>query len=163
MKTRYNTQVPVYYGVMYMQIEQLLMRNLMRAYSSTRRFPKADKRQNVTGRGYGHILDLLWIDEGISQQQIAEKLDIRQQSVSEAISLMEQQSYITKMPSPNDKRVTLIYITEDGIRHRKKLAEERRMHAQKVFSVFSEEEKITLLDLLEKLNKSLAEEGGDIP
>lgn len=145
-----------------MSIEQLLMKNLMRAYACSKRFPNADKGHKNIGRGYGHILDLLTIDEGISQQQIAEKLSIRQQSVSEAISLMEQQSYITKAASPSDKRVTLIYITEEGIQHRIKLAEERKKHAQKVFSVFSEEEKKVLLALLEKLNKSFVEEG-DVP
>lgn len=140
--------------------DQLLMKNLMRAYHSVRRTrSNADNAHTQIKRGYGYILDILDMDEGINQQKIAEMIGIRQQSVSEAVSIMEQQGYITKAVSPNDKRVTLIYITEEGNEHRKKLAARRLAHAQKVFSIFSDDEKTVLLNLLEKLNNSLAEEG----
>ncbi len=136
--------------------EQNLMRNLMRACASARRHPQRTAGPHPhRGRGFGHILDLLAEGEGVSQQQIADALSIRPQSVSEAISTLEERGLIRKEPSPRDKRSTLIYITEQGIARRAELAEERKAHAIRFFSVLSDEEKETLLRLLEKLNESV--------
>lgn len=96
-------------------IEQKLMKNLMRASATVRRRPRPeDGCKHPKGRGYGHILDLLVAGEGFSQQQIADALDIRPQSVSEAVSIMETQGFVRKEANENDRRVTLVHITEQG-------------------------------------------------
>lgn len=150
--------------------EQYLMRNLMRTCAAARRphkssFCEADKagkpRRGVAReldlgkrppRGFGHILDLLSVDEGMRQQQIAECLGIRPQSVSEAISAMESRGYIRRETSPSDRRVTLIYLTEEGLVRRAEIAGEREIHAKSFFAVLSDGEKEELNRLLEKLN-----------
>ena len=136
-------------------IEQKLMRNLMRASASVRRHPRPEEgHRHHKGRGYGHILDLLADGEGISQQQIADALGIRPQSVSEAVAIMEDQGFVRKEANKNDRRITLVYITEQGGIRREELAQERAQRAKRLFSVLSESEKEQLLQLLEKINLS---------
>ncbi len=133
--------------------EQQLMRTLLRACASVRRQPHHTDGQSPTAkpRGFGHILDLLVEHSGISQQQLADSLRIRPQSISEAIGILESRRLIRKEASPTDRRVTLIHITEEGRAHATVLAEERRQHAQHFFSVLTEEEKDSLLQILTKL------------
>lgn len=140
-----------------MIIEQRLMRNLMRACGASRRLKgKSEDSAMPKGRGFGHILDLL-SEEGMSQQQIAAALDIRAQSVSEAIAVLESRGFIRKEASPTDKRMTLIFITPEGENRRREIFEERKAHAIEFFSVLNEEEKEQLLHLLEKMNSAHAD------
>jgi len=135
-----------------MILEQKLMRNLMRAAGTARRHRQSDGANSQhRGRGFGHILDMLSA-EGISQQQIADNLGIRPQSVSEAVTTLESRGYICRRPSENDKRKMLIFITEEGAKHREEIAKERLVHSQQFFSALTQEEKAQLLTLLEKLN-----------
>jgi len=135
-----------------MILEQKLMRNLMRAAGTARRRREGDNPNSQhKGRGFGHILDMLGTD-GISQQQIADNLGIRPQSVSEAVTVLENRGYICRRPSESDKRKMLIFITEEGLNHREEIAKERLVHSQQFFSTLTQEEKAQLLTLLEKLN-----------
>lgn len=136
-----------------MDVNQQLMQNLKRACASVRRHPHGHHgRHHSKHRGFGHVLDLLSETNGISQQQIADTLGIRPQSVSEAITILEGRGFIRKETSEKDRRVALIYLTEQGQLHASELAQERADHAERFFSVLSDDEKETLLALLTKVN-----------
>lgn len=136
-----------------MSIEQELMALMKRSHALARRKPQ-DGQSGCHGRqrGAGHILDLLAEQSGVSQQYLAARLDIRPQSVSEAIALLEERGYVRREASASDRRVTLIHLTEAGRIHAADLAQERRAHAIRFFSVLTEAEKETLRALLTKLN-----------
>ena len=141
-----------------MTIEQELMRNLHRASAATRRHSyKSSEEPHHRNRGFTHILDLLNEGEGKSQQQLADTLHIRPQSVSEALAILESRGYIDRKPSTQDKRITLVYITPQGLERRAALAQERKEHAMTFFSVLTEEEKQSLLSLLHKINHTVQE------
>lgn len=146
--------------------EQYLMRNLMRTCAVVRRPHKSSSDEKSVGkktpRGFGHILDLLSVEEGMSQQQIADTLGIRPQSVSEAIVAMESRGCIRKETSASDRRVTLIYLTAEGAQRREELAREREIHARRFFSVLDEAEKKELNRLLEKLNCAFSDREEDV-
>lgn len=153
--------------------DEMLMKNLIRTSTHARRPPmhkdeaenlqapdekKKGHRHPPMGRGFGHILELLVPGEGVSQQWIADKVGIRAQSVSEAIMTMEKRGFVRREASQADRRVMLIFITEQGVEHRKKAAAERSRHAREFFSVLTEEEKEVLFGILEKLNQEKQEE-----
>ena len=147
-------------------MEEKLMRSLMRAAGTARRHPhtatRTEGENNLPkGRGFGHILDILSA-EGVSQQFIADTLGIRPQSVSEAVTVLENRGLVTKQPSEADKRKMLICITQQGIDHREKMAQHRRQHAQKLFAVLSEEEKTQLMQLLDKISAAYDDNGGTL-
>lgn len=130
-----------------------LMRLLMRTSSEARSKPKKAEGDPIRKpSGMGHILDLLQKEKGLSQQEIAARLGIRPQSVSEAVTRLEQRGLIYKETDANDRRATRIFITQEGITRRSELVKLRTAHAEAFFSVLTEEEKAQLANLLQKLN-----------
>lgn len=89
--------------------------------------------------------------EGIRQKNIAEKVGINQSSTSELINKLESDGYIQRTVDPQDKRATLLFLTEKGQARAAEVEDEREALFEGTFSVLTEEEKQTLSDLLDKL------------
>lgn len=102
-------------------------------------------------RGRGRILSILKDSDGITQREIAERLDIRPQSLSEALALLEDDGLARKEANPSDKREMLVYITEEGLITEQRLRESREKRAAEYLSILSSEEKATLFSILSKL------------
>ena len=136
-----------------------LMRQLQRIIALYRRGLPSPEESNATVQptapchhGTGRILSkLVHQGDGISQAMLAEKLNIRPQSLSEALSKMEERGWIARRPNPSDKRGTLVYLTEEGRAQETHLAERRSRAADHLLSSLSDEEKISLAALLDKI------------
>lgn len=132
------------------------MRNIMHIASNARRSMKLPHEGNCRRfRGFGHILDLLAENDGLSQQQIAAALDIRPQSASEAIAGMEQQEFVERRINAQDRRSSFVYITPKGAEQQKRLQAERIRNAQRIMAPLTEEEKEILMGLLTKITSAL--------
>ena len=141
-----------------MELEHEIMKSIIRlASGGRRRFREPHKPGSHKFHGYGHILDLLSRNDGLSQSQIAEELGIRPQSASEAIASMEGQGLLEKRPNALDKRCWLVYITPAGRQRQIDLRNERIENARRIFAPLAEEEKTTLLHLLDKAATVLQE------
>ena len=139
-----------------MELDHTIMRRVMRIASQSRRKPPHTHGADAHKcRGFGHILDLLSQNDGLRQQQIAELLDIRPQSASEAIANMEQAGLIRREPDVQDRRSSRIYITPEGQQRQAELLARRIENARRVMAPLTEEEKETLLALLEKVTEAL--------
>lgn len=103
-------------------------------------------------KGYGYALELLDSENGLSQQQLADRMNIRPQTVSEMLCGLEKSGWIAKLPCAQDKRSVEIFITEEGIKARNCLRELRAAKADACFGILSEEEKDSLLAVLKKLS-----------
>lgn len=141
-----------------MELEHEIMKCVVRIASGGRRRPhqgpSADKPRFW---GYSRVLDVLSKNDGLSQRQIAEVLCIRPQSASEAIASMEGQGLIEKRVNEHDKRSSLIYITQAGRQRQIDLRNERVENARRMFETLNEQEKDTLLTLLNKVASTLQE------
>ena len=91
-------------------------------------------------------------DGGVRQKELTEELKIRPSSVSETISKLEHDGYVKRKVDPDDKRATLITLTEVGQARAAELADERGAKLSKVFEPLTDEEKEQLILLLEKLS-----------
>ncbi|MCP3740368.1 MarR family winged helix-turn-helix transcriptional regulator [Rossellomorea sp. BNER] len=60
------------------------------------------------------IMALLWEREGISQNEIATKLNKDKSGVTRMLSTLEKKGYIRRVICPNDRRSVEVYLTEDG-------------------------------------------------
>ena len=141
-----------------MELEHEIMKCVVRIASGGRRryhhTPGADKPRFW---GYSRVLDVLSKNDGLSQREIAEVLCIRPQSASEAIASMEGQGLIEKRVNEQDKRSSLIYITQAGRQRQIDLRNERVENARRMFEVLTDQEKETLLELLNKAASALQE------
>lgn len=139
-----------------MELEHSIMGRIMRIASHSRRKPPHPPRGEFPKHhGFGRILDLLSKNDGLRQQQIAELLDIRPQSASEAVANMEQAGLIRREIDAQDRRSSRIYITPEGQQRQSEILAQRIENARRVMSPLTDEEKQTLLTLLEKVTDAL--------
>lgn len=139
-----------------MELEHSVMERIMRIASQSRRKPPQPPRGDAPKcHGFGRILDLLAENDGLRQQQIAELLDIRPQSASEAIANMEQAGLVCRAADEQDRRSTRVYITAEGQKLQTESLNWRIANARRVMAPLTEEEKETLLALLEKVTDAL--------
>jgi len=130
-----------------------------------RAFHTVAEQQDVSfasehGRGHGKILRALEHSDGMTQKELAERLGIRPQSLTDALMRLEQQGAITRTRSERDKREQQVHITESGRARARHVTELHQKAAQMVLSSLSEEEKRQLSDILNKLVASSEETEG---
>ena len=110
------------------------------------------------GQGRGRMLGLL-LDHGeMSQSQIASLLGIRPQSLSEMLAKTEADGMIERRQSEEDKRQTIVSLTELGKSRVQTFRENHRKHAAEFLEPLTDEEKNALAELLRKLIEAKKEE-----
>ena len=116
-------------------------------------------------RGQGRILSLLRLTPEISQNELANILDIRPQSLGELLAKLERRGYITRTPSTTDRRAMDIRLTEAG-RAAADLPDEPADLAS-AFDCLTDDEQAKLGEYLErliaKLEQQLAAAETDFP
>ena len=128
-----------------------LIRQMQRVLALYRRTNASGEESNGH-HGTGRILSkLVHQGDGISQAALAEKLNIRPQSLSEAINKLEERGLICRLPNPQDKRGTLVYLTEEGRQREAEMAERRRQTADSLLSGLDEADRQALAALLDKI------------
>ena len=115
---------------------------------------KRNKKQNpemksIT-KGQGRLIGLLKRKDGFSTKELSEILNISVTSLNETLNKLEQQNFIKKVPSPKDKRVLLVELTEEG-----RAIEFKNHEDIDIFDTLSEEEKENLNEYLNRLTVSL--------
>ena len=137
--------------IMKKTIDEQLFEQVMRAPRSVRRktfefpFPRpffVRERLLVIADSY---------DGAVRQKNLVEELDISPAAVSELVTKLERDEYVRREVDPDDKRATLIKLTDLGKAMAAELADERNERFSKAFTVLSAKEKDQLLKLLEKL------------
>lgn len=108
--------------------------------------------------GRVRLMNMLMEHGAMSQREIADKLDIRPQSLSELLVKMEADGMISRRQAEEDKRVSVVELTEAGRERLVVMREENRVHAEKILSPLSECEKDELYSILKKLTEKETEE-----
>ena len=146
-----DNQVPIdYKGGSSMSNDELIrrMHRVLALYRRSNTFAEDSGCHHGTGR---ILSKLVYQGDGISQAALAEKMNIRPQSLSEALAKLEERGLIRRSPNPQDKRGTLVYLTEEGREQEAELAERRRQTADSLLGSLTESEKETLALLIDKI------------
>lgn len=106
-------------------------------------------------RGQGRILAMLKIRDGIATKELSYLLGIRTSSLNEALAKMERAGLITREPSPEDGRIMLVTLTEEGA-----ATDQVEPEATGLFASFTEEEKQQFGDYLDRLIAAIEQEQG---
>ena len=100
----------------------------------------------------GILLAVLEAGEGGARQKdIAEKIGINPSSLSEQIDRLEADRYLERIANPDDRRSTLLVLTEKGKARAWEVADERAKRAKALCGNLTEDEIDQLIALLEKL------------
>lgn len=116
-------------------------------------------RHIAEGKGsQKRILMILKEAPGITQRELTERLGIEPGSASEVIGKLEASGLILRTVSEADRRTTDIHLTEIEGEVADEAYSQRELRHERMFACLSEQEKQTLLGLLEKVNASWDEQ-----
>ena len=115
---------------------------------------KRNKKQNpamksVT-KGQGRLIIFLKRKDRLSTKELSEILNISVTSLNETLNKLEQQNFIRKVPSEQDKRILLVELTEEG-----RALEFKNHDDIDIFDSLSDEEKENLNEYLNRLTMAL--------
>lgn len=102
-------------------------------------------------KGGGRILFELSKENGLSQKELATRMQIRPQSLTGVLEKLETEGLIDRVRSTTDKREQNVFITESGKKQCSVVYGCRCEAASKLMSPLSEEEKEELDKLLGKI------------
>ena len=110
------------------------------------------------GRGSQRRILIMLLEAGtITQRRLTEGLGIQPGSASEVLAKLEKGGLITRTASSADRRTTDIALTDQGKSMAQEALRQRQTRHEEMLSVLTEEEKNTLLSLLEKVNNDWRE------
>ncbi|GAY73434.1 MarR family winged helix-turn-helix transcriptional regulator [Lentilactobacillus kosonis] len=112
------------------------------------------QQQQDNSRGRARMLQAISENNGVTNSQLSEILDIRPSSVSIQVKGLEFDGFIERKESQEDKRVSLIYITSKGnqvLEHQSSMVDES---TEKLMSLLTDDEQVELTRILKKLTIS---------
>ena len=120
----------------------------LRHFMHLMRVASADPQGRNAFSGQGRVLKLLSLQDGVTQKDLAAVLGIRSQSLAELLSKMEAKGLVSRAPNPQDKRTSIVTLTDGG-----KAAAKEHDTAEEFdpFSALSERERVGLAGFLDKL------------
>ncbi|RMC24885.1 MULTISPECIES: MarR family winged helix-turn-helix transcriptional regulator [unclassified Lactobacillus] len=102
--------------------------------------------------GQKRVLAVLKLEDGLTQNYLAEILALKPGSLAELLKKMEVKGYIERNTDENDKRVKRVYLTALGKKEAEKLEKiSQEYDTSSFFSGLSEEEQIEVSRKLEKI------------
>lgn len=120
-----------------------------------RAFHREGQKNGGLYHGQGSLLLLILQNEGVSQRDLAEQLDVRPSSMTEMLSRLEQSDLIKKKQDEKDQRIMRISLTEKGREAAQKIEESKDSFIESFFIGLTEEDQQQLLVLTQKLCKKL--------
>ncbi|MBQ8334438.1 MAG: MarR family transcriptional regulator [Clostridia bacterium] len=146
-------------------LEEEILGKLRRLNAMSRRHPKQNDPElppppegdapppepEKKNHGRGRLVALLMDNGPMAQSQLAASLGIRPQSLSELIGKVEADGMVTRRQSEEDKRQTIVSLTEKGRANVETFRAAHKKHAEEFLAPLTEEEKQQFSDLLKKL------------
>jgi DNA-binding MarR family transcriptional regulator len=97
------------------------------------------------------ILRLLRVAAGLSQQELASKLQIHPSRLVAILDNLEKRGFVERRANPDDRRLYSLYLTKDGGEVLERIGKVAREHQDALLSVLNQEERDELAKLLLKI------------
>jgi DNA-binding MarR family transcriptional regulator len=115
-----------------------------------------ENNYDVTVEQFG-VLALLWYQEGINQQSVANGLNRDKTTITRIVENMIKKNLIVKIPDQLDKRNKLIFLTEKGRSLQKDMIGSTGKVYMDAINNLSEKEIRTVTTVLQKMKTNLNE------
>lgn len=108
----------------------------------------------ITPEQWG-VINFLLHEDGLTQNQISKLVGKDHTCVSRLIENLIKKNIVKKIPDADDKRINLIYLTEEGKKIQNNVVPTVKENLYKVFANVTDEEKIIFSKVLDKIIKNL--------
>lgn len=115
-------------------------------------------RENGITETQFRVLDVLYFLGKMNINDLMKKMLATSGNITFVLKSMESKGYINKKQCMKDKRKSYIEITEKGENLFEKILPEHLKEVDKLFSIYTDEEKKTLINLLKKFKKYTMED-----
>ena len=105
------------------------------------------------------LIDLLWNQGSMSQQQLADQMQKDKNSVTKLVDALERKGFVVRQQNRNDRRSNTLVLTEkaEGLKHGAK--QKGISILDEIMLGISEEEHRSFLVTLHKLNRNMTSAG----
>ena len=111
---------------------------------------------NLTPEQY-LVMDILWDEESLSQQTIADILQKDKNSVTKFIDSLEKKGLVFRSTDKADRRINNISVSEEGRRLKQKTTDVAVNTMKSVLDGISEDELAICITVMEKIKKNIEE------
>lgn len=101
------------------------------------------------------VLAQLWENDGLTQKEIQEKLEIKPASISGIVDLLVSKGWIIRKTDEKDGRVKRLYITEKSKNIQSECLEILLKVEEKLTKGFTEEEKVIFLSWIKRMHANM--------
>lgn len=105
--------------------------------------------------GQPPMLFILNKEDGLSQKELASKLNVKPSTITVMLKRMEKANLVTRKQDENDQRISRVYITEEGVRICIEARDVMNIIEEECFGNFSIEESTMLKKLLLQMKDNL--------
>ena len=109
---------------------------------------------NLTPEQY-LLIDLLWDEGPLTQQQIANQMQKDKNSITRLIDGLEKKGYVIRETDTEDRRKNLVMVTEMGQAKKQEITRIAIDAADNILGGIPTEELNTVVEVLNKLNKNM--------
>jgi DNA-binding MarR family transcriptional regulator len=106
------------------------------------------------------LILLLSRHKSLTMSEAADLMDVTPRAVTRLVDGLEADGYVSRQTSPVDKRVFIVTIDAKGIAKAEALLPQHQARAGEMFSIFSDEEMRTFIELNHRLAFKLKQEEG---
>jgi DNA-binding MarR family transcriptional regulator len=112
-------------------------------------------RETPLEQGQMDALDLLSRRDNRPMKELAARLRVDPSTATRAVQRLEADGLVERFPSPEDGRVVLVRITDEGARRHDDVAARRSTAMMHILSEFQPDERALLADLLDRFVDSV--------
>jgi DNA-binding MarR family transcriptional regulator len=106
-------------------------------------------------QGQMDALDLLSRRDERPMKELAARLRVEPSTATRAVQRLEKEGLVERFASPEDGRVVLVRITDEGRRRHDAVADRRSIAMMHILSAFDPQERAQLADLMDRLIESI--------
>jgi len=130
----------------------VLLRHLLMRFRHTHRRQIAQLGMH---QGQSAVLVTLWRGEGLTQTELAEKLEISPSTMTAGLQRLEQGGFIRREQDAHDQRISRVYVTEKGKAMRSHLEEGLDALEEQLLRGFDEKEIEQLREYMQRMAQNL--------
>jgi MarR family transcriptional regulator, organic hydroperoxide resistance regulator len=102
-------------------------------------------------RAQATVLCKLFIQDGMTQSEIAQQLAVQGATVTDMLQRMEENKLVKRRRDPEDNRLVRVYLTDEGRKKERSITEQFLKLEGAIFADFDESERTRLRQLLHRM------------
>ncbi len=106
-------------------------------------------------KGQPPVLQALWEQEGMTQSELAERLERSPSTITKMVQRMERSGFLERRSDPDDERISRVHLTDLGRKVQSDVESVFQTFAAEAFAGFSEEELAQLHTMLQRIHRNV--------